>query len=235
MASDIVEKNDLSVISNVVQRNDFIEIKYTGYANGDIFDSNIEEDLKKLDKKAKPFKVVVIAGHETVIKGFDNALIGKELGKDYEITLTPKEGFGERKRELIKTIPLKSFSDQKFSPHPGMVLTLDNLMAKIIAVSGARVITDFNNPLSGKEIKYKFTVLRKLIEEKEKMEAFFEIYFRFMPEFEIKDKVIIKGKKEIEIFIKMFNNNFKEFFGKEMEFEEKKAEEKNVNTSHSAK
>ena len=61
--ADIVEKNDLSVISNVVQRNDFIEIKYTGYANGVIFDSNIEEDLKKLDKKAKPYKIVVIFGH----------------------------------------------------------------------------------------------------------------------------------------------------------------------------
>ena len=213
-------------MENIVEKNDFIEIKYTGYANGDIFDSNMEDDLKKLDKKAKPYKIVVIAGQETVIKGFDNALIGKEIGKHYEITLSAKEGFGERKRELIKTIPLKAFSDQKVSPYPGMVLTLDNLMAKIITVSGARVITDFNNPLAGKEIKYKFTILRKLNDEKEKIESFFEIYFRFMPEFEIKDKIIIKGKKELEIFVKMFNPKFKDLFGKEMEFEEKKEKEK---------
>ncbi len=31
------------------KKGDFVEIKYTGLANNEIFDSNIDEDLKKLN------------------------------------------------------------------------------------------------------------------------------------------------------------------------------------------
>ena len=31
---------------------EFVELKYTGYANNEIFDSNIEEDLKKINENS---------------------------------------------------------------------------------------------------------------------------------------------------------------------------------------
>ena len=34
------------------KKNDFIEIKFTGYANGKVFDSNIEEEAKKINQEA---------------------------------------------------------------------------------------------------------------------------------------------------------------------------------------
>jgi len=34
------------MVVETAKKNDFVELKYTGYANGIIFDSNIEEDLK---------------------------------------------------------------------------------------------------------------------------------------------------------------------------------------------
>ncbi len=213
-------------MENTVHKNDFIEIKYTGYANGEVFDSNIEEDMKKLAPNAKPHKTIIVVSQEMVIKGFDNALLGKEIGKAYEIKLAPKEAFGERNRELIKTIPLKAFTEKDFTPKPGMIITLDNIMTKIIAVSGARVIADFNNPLAGKEISYKFTIIRKVNDEKEKTNALFEFFFKFIPEYEINEKIKIKGKKELEIFINVFNNKFKELLGKELVFEEKTSDKK---------
>ena len=210
----------------ITSKNDFIEIKYTGYANGEIFDSNIEADMKKMHPDLKPHKTIIALGHEMVVKGFDNALIGKEIGKEYQVTLAENESFGKRRRDLIKTIPLKAFTEKDFSPYPGMVITLDNMMTKIIAVSGARVIADFNNPLAGKEISYKFTILRKVAEEKEKAEALFEFFFKFIPEFEIAEKIKIKGRKELGVFTKFFSDKFKELLGKELIFEEKKEEKK---------
>jgi len=208
-------------MSETVKKNEFIEIKYTGKANGIIFDSNIEEDLKKLNPDFKPQKTIIPVGHEMVVKGLDNALQGKEIGKEYEITLKPKEAFGERNRDLIKTIPLRAFVEQNFNPKPGMVVTLDNMLVKIIAVSGARVVTDFNNPLAGKEISYKFTIIRKTEDEKEKVAALFEFFFKFVPEFEIKDSIIIKGPRNLEILVKTYSSKFNEILGKELKFEEK--------------
>ncbi len=206
----------------MVHRNDFIEIKYTGYANGEIFDSNIDEDVKKLNKELKGHKIIIAIGEEMVVKGFDNALDGKEVGKEYEITLIPKEAFGERKRELVKTIPLNVFREQKIDPRPGMMLTLDSIMVKIIAVSGARVVADFNNPLAGKIIKYKFKIIRKVSEENEKIRALFEVFFKAVPEFDIKDKIVVKGPKMLDVLVKLYSNKFKELLGKELAFEEKK-------------
>jgi|SRR3989344_3050038 len=212
--------------TETIKKKDFIELKFTGYANNEIFDTNIESDLKTLNQKLAPKKTIVAVGEEMVVSGLDKALEEKEIGKEYEINLSRKEAFGDRKRDLIKTIPLKIFTEKKIYPAPGMVLNLDNMMAKIIAVSGARVVTDFNNPLAGKEIKYKFTAIRKVEDEKEKVEALFDLFLRFIPEYEIKDKIVIKGPKGFDIFVKSFNDKFKELIGKELQFEEIKQEPK---------
>ncbi|MDO8509248.1 MAG: FKBP-type peptidyl-prolyl cis-trans isomerase [Nanoarchaeota archaeon] len=212
--------------NNKISKNDFVELKYTGYANGDIFDSNISEDLKKLNPNAQPIKTIIAIGQEMVVKGLDKSLEGKEIGKEYEIILSPKESFGERKRDLVKTIPLKAFTEKKVSPYPGLVLTLDDIMVKIIAVSGGRVMVDFNNPLSGKEIKYKFNITRKVSDEKEKAETLFSVLFRFIPEYEIKESVMIKGPKSMEVFVKVYSEKFKELLGKPLVLEEIKPDTK---------
>ena len=207
-------------------KNDFVEIEFTGYANGEVFDSNVSEDLKKLSEKAEPKKTIVIVSQHMVVPGFDQALEGKEFGKQYEIILQPKDAFGERKRSLVKIIPLHIFIRHKINPATGMTLFLDNMMAKVIAVSGARITTDFNNPMAGKEITYKFTIKRKVSDDKEKSDAFFDFSLRFIPEFVSSDaeKIIVKGNKEIEPIIKMFSEKFKELVGKSLEFKLEEAQ-----------
>jgi len=46
---------------NKVKKKDFVEIKFSGYANNQLFDSNIDEDNKILDPegKAKPEKTII--------------------------------------------------------------------------------------------------------------------------------------------------------------------------------
>lgn len=216
-------ENDKKIL---VKKKDFVEIKFTGYANGELFDSNIKEELKKLDAKTEPKKTIVSVGEGMILKGLDNALEGKEIGKEYGVSFGPKEGFGERKKELVKTIPLKVFHEKKVNPQPGMVFNIDDYLVKIVSVSGGRVLADFNNPLAGKDIKYRFTITKIVEDEKEKCESVFDSIFRMVPPFEIKEKeVIVKGPKGFDIFINAFNAKFKELIGKELKFEEMKPRE----------
>ena len=210
------------------KKKDFVEIKFTGIANNKIFDSNIEEDLKTLDEKAKPQKTIVCIGEGMVPLGLDKELESKEINKQYEITIPPKEAFGPRRKELIRIIPMKLFLEQKVNPQTGMVFTLDNQLVKILAVSGARVTVDFNNPLAGKDLTYKFKIIRVLSEkdEKEKIEELLQFFLRFTPAFEIKEgKVILKGPKGFEMFINALKDKFKELINKELEFQELSKEE----------
>ena len=206
----------------ITEKKEFVEVEYTGYANGELFDSNIEKDVKKIHPNAKARKLVVIIGQGMVVPGLDKALEGKEIGKDYEIKISRQiEGFGERKRDLVKTIPLKIFREKNITPYPGLTLNMDNLLARIITVSGGRVITDFNNPLSGKIIDYKFKIIKKVKEEKEKVECVLELLFKFVPEFDIGEKVIVKGPKILSPYVDYVKARFKELAGKELGFEEK--------------
>ncbi|MBI3333878.1 peptidylprolyl isomerase [Candidatus Pacearchaeota archaeon] len=205
----------------VTQKNDFIALRFTGYANGELFDSNRDEDAKKLGSTEEPKEAIVVIGQGMVVRGLDKALEGKEIGKEYEVEIDIQEGFGERKRELVKTIPLKVFSEKNVHPRPGMMLALDDMLVKIIAVSGARVITDFNNPLAGKNLKYKFSISRVITDEQEKVKSLCTLLFKFVPEFSIDEKIILRGPKPLGMYIQAFSSKFKELLGKELLFEEK--------------
>lgn len=210
--------------SHIVKKGDFVELKFTGLVDGKVFDSNTE-DLKQVSDKATPEKTLVIVGERMVVKGFDNFLEGKELNKQYEVTLSPKDAFGSRRTELVRIIPLKVFHQQRLNPAPGMSFVFDNQLAKVITISGARVITDFNNPLSGKDITYKFNISRLVTDTKEKAETVCKLLFRFVPEISVQgENVTIKGPKILENFIKQSQDKFKEFLGKEVLFEEVKQE-----------
>jgi len=209
------------------KKGQFIELEFTGLHNGKVFDSNIEEDLKKVNENAKAEKMIIVIGEGMVVAGLDKALEDKELNKEYEIHLTHMEAFGERKRDLVKTLPLSVFSSQKVNPYPGATFFLDNFLVRVITVSGARVITDFNNPLAGKDLDYKFKITRIVDNDRERAESLFRFFFRMIPEFEITDKIIVKGEKPLEYAVNIYNDKFKNLLGKEIIFEEvKKKQEK---------
>lgn len=207
---------------------DFVELEFTGRSNGVVFDSNKPADLKKLNDKAEHKKTIVIIGQGMIVKGLDKALEGKETGKEYSAHLSVSDGFGQRRTELVKTIPLKVFTEQKIYPEQGMSLLLDRMLVTIRAVSGARVIADFNNPLAGKELDYDFTIVRIVEDLSEKAQAFFQWFLRAVPDFEANDKVTVKAQKELAPLIDLFKPKFKELVGRELAFEsaEKKKEKK---------
>ena len=210
------------------KKNEFVQIEFSAYANGELFDSTKEEEIKKLNPNAKPQPVIVSIGQQMIVPGLDKELEGKEIGKDYEVKLPPKDAFGERRREMVRIVPLNVFTERKVMPRPGMTLALDNSIVKILSVSGGRVSVDFNNPLAGKEVIYKFKITKKTTDDKERAEALFESLFRFVPTFEVGEKITIKGPKILEAYAKAFSPKFKELIGKELDFKEeapKKGEE----------
>lgn len=209
---------------------DFVELKYTGFIDGKAFDSNDPEQFKEETRKdVKPLAVIV--GQRFVVPGLDKALVGKEIGKTYNAHVMPEEAFGVRQANLVKTFPLKVFHQQKINPVPGMTLMLDNMPVLIRAISGARVMVDFNNPLAGKEIDYSFELVRKIEGLEEKALAFFYGFFRMKPSLECTDKVVLKGIKSLEPFVNLAKDRFKELVGAELVFqlEEKTKESSSEN------
>ena len=203
------------------KKKDFIEIEFTGRVkNGDVFDSNIKKDLEKLDSniEAKPF--VLCLGEGMFLKEIEDFLINKKIGK-YEIELTPEKAFGKRNSNLIQLIPIKVFMEQRVNPVPGAMFNFDGRPAKILTVSGGRVIADFNNPLAGKIVVYKINVKRKVDDLNEKIKSLIDFFFKKELKFQVKDKkIILQIEKSLVGPATLFKDKFKDMLGFELEIQE---------------
>lgn len=221
-----------------VAKGDFVELVYTARVNGTIVDSNKAEDLKQINVSAEPEKTTLIIGEGMVVKGLDKALENKEIGKEYHVTLSAADGFGPRHASLIRPIPLKIFLEKNIHPRVGMSLVLDRSVVQVRAISGARVIADFNNPLAGKNLEYTFTAVRKIGDVEEKTKIFFHRFTRTMPDVEFGETVLVKGFARMQPVVELLAPKFKELVGKTLTFKQseegkEKAESRDVITQQS--
>ena len=213
-----------------LQKKDFIEIEFTArIKGGEIFDSNIKEDLKNINLKSEHKPFIFCLGEGMFLKGIEDFLIGKEIG-EYNVELSPEKAFGKRNPSFIQMMPMKIFREQKINPIPGVMFNFDGRIAKILTASGGRVMVDFNNPIAGKDVEYKIKVLRKINDLNEKIKSFIEFLFKRDLKFEVKDKkIILEVEKQMIKIVELFKDNFRKMFNLDLEVKElEKKEEKKV-------
>lgn len=217
----------------VLQKNDFVEIEFTAKIKDtdEVFDANIPEELEKLgtqqnQEQAKPF--IFPLGNEMFVKGVDEFLVGKPEPSDskentYTIELTPDKAFGQRDQRMIQKMPSNIFRQQGVNPSPGQVFNFDGRMGKVLAVSGGRVIVDFNNPVAGKDVVYDVSVKRKITDINEKVKALMDFLFRKQFDFQVDEKskkITLKADTNNKKFVELFKEKFKEILGYDLEVEE---------------
>ena len=200
-----------------IKEGDFVNIDYTGKVNGKVFDTTDESLAKKeniYSKNTKYGSITIVVGAGHLIKGIDEALIGKKEGEKFEVKVPPEKAFGKKNSKLLKIIPQKIFKEQKITPYPGMTLNVDNLLGTVVSVSAGRVIVDFNHPLAGKELDYEIKVNKIVSDKKEQVESIVELYAG-SSKCEIaveKDKVEIKCDKELQQNVKdAIENDIKKY------------------------
>lgn len=211
-----------------LQKRDFIEIEFTGkIKGGEVFDSNVKKDLEKLNPTANPKPLIFCLGEGMFLKGIDDFLIGKEVGK-YQIELSPEKAFGPRIPKLVQMVPMKIFKTQKLNPFPGAIFNFDGRVAKVLSVSGGRVLVDFNNPLAGKDVVYDINILRKVEDLNEKIKSLIDFFTKKDFKFEVKDKklTIYTDKQSIKQFLTLFKDKFKDILGLDMEVKETEEKDK---------
>jgi len=198
-----------------IEEGTFIEIDYTARTADDdeVFDTTRRDVAEEAglqpqgDHDFEPMVVCVGEGH--IIKGLDEALVGKEPG-EYEFDLTPEEAFGEKDEDLVQLIPESEFEDQEFEPRPGLEINVDGQYGIIKSVSGGRVVVDFNHPLSGHDINYQVTINGTVDDKERQAKAVFE---KIQMPYE--DLTIEDGEATVTVRMQLpdeFKENFTEEF-----------------------
>lgn len=160
----------------VIKRHDFVEIEYTGRIKegGAIFDTTEEEVAKDnglYDKNADYSPAVICVGENSILKGLEDQLIGKETEKEYTFEISSGNAFGRKDAKLIQLIPTSKFRQQNIQPIPGLQLSVDGVFGIVKTVSGGRCLVDFNHPLAGKDLAYDVKVKRVIEDDKEKLRS----------------------------------------------------------------
>lgn len=204
----------------MINKNDFIEIEFTGKVTDteEIFDTNIESDAKSANlnlKNINPF--ILSVGNKMLPEGFDDDIIGKEIGKQYILNLKPEKAFGKRNPQMVRMIPTKFFYEQNINPARGMQLNLDGRLVRVLSSDNGRTLVDFNNPLAGKSVTYAYKINKIITNQDEKINSLQNFFFRKMFEFDLKEKTLtFKIDKKYDPFVRMFASKFKEILGLEV-------------------
>ena len=161
-----------------LQKGDFIKVNYTGkFKDGNIFDTTIESISKKnniYNENGVYGGDIVIIGAKNTIDGLDEDFIGKDVGYETEIELTPEKAFGLPDPKLITSISISKIKNGNIKV--GSIVEQNGKQGIITRIIGRRATIDFNNPLTGKNVIYTYKIEEKIDDLKNKINGLFKLY-----------------------------------------------------------
>jgi FKBP-type peptidyl-prolyl cis-trans isomerase 2 len=135
-----------------IKNGDTVSVNYTGKLNdGSVFDSSMVEGREPL---------IATLGEGRLIRGFENGLIGMQVGESKTITLEPSEAYGDIREDLIVDVPRSSMPE---SVQVGEILqgqtNAGPINVRVLEISDDFVKIDGNHPLAGKQLIFELEVV----------------------------------------------------------------------------
>ncbi len=159
-----------------------IRLDYKAYLadTGRLYDTTDEAAAKEADVYNEKYTyepIAYIVGSGKLFPALDEAISNAEVGKETEVLIPSEDAAGARDPKLIETYSIREFFKQDINPYPGLQVTLGNRTGHVMSVGAGRVKVDFNNPLAGFDLLYKFTVTEVIEGQNEKAKAIVEVDF----------------------------------------------------------
>jgi peptidylprolyl isomerase len=131
---------------NKAKNGDTVKVHYTGkLEDGEVFDTS---------KDREPLEFTIGGG--SVIPGFENGIIGMEIGSKKVVTIPPEDAYGKKHEELILKVNKSEFPEN-ITPALGMELQLrykdkTSVRAVVTDIMKENVTLDANHPLAEKTL-----------------------------------------------------------------------------------
>ncbi|MDA8174146.1 MAG: peptidylprolyl isomerase [Nitrospiraceae bacterium] len=130
------------------KKGDKVKVNYTGkFDDGTVFDSSAGRS---------PLEFTL--GRRQVIKGFDDAVDGMEIGQSKTVCIPSADAYGERRDDLVARFRRDQFPPS-IKPEVGLNLSMRQpdggmIDVMITEVSDTVVVVDANHPLAGKDLTF---------------------------------------------------------------------------------
>lgn len=133
---------------------DKVEVHYTGsLEDGTVFDSSKGRD---------PLAFTI--GEKTLIRGFEEAVVGMAVGNSKSVHIPAIEAYGEHDPARILKVPLSDLPEG-INPQEGQQLQMRQssgqaVMVRISEVTETDITLDANHPLAGKNLNFEIELVK---------------------------------------------------------------------------
>ncbi len=135
-----------------IRQGDTVSVHYVG-----TFEDGIE-----FDRSAEDRPLTFTVGDGQVIEGFERAVIGKDSGDIFSVTIPAEEAYGEHEEELVFEVE-RSQLPESIHPEIGLVLTVETdqgeLEVSIVDISDESILLDANHPMAGEDLTFEITIV----------------------------------------------------------------------------
>lgn len=121
--------------------------------------NDADGSLLESSESAEP--TLYLHGHSNILMSLEDALEGKSIGDKVTVTLTPEQGYGERREGATQRIPIKHLHNHaalKNKLKPGVKVVVNTQHgpweAIVLKVGKFNVDIDSNHPLAGKTLTF---------------------------------------------------------------------------------
>jgi len=128
-----------------------VVVHYTGkLTTGEVFDSSEGRD---------PLKFQVGSGQ--IIPGFEDAVIGKQIGDKITINIKAIDAYGPVREDLLVKVPLDKMPGDVEVGQSLQAVGEDNrpVQVRVEEVNEDHVVINGNHPLSGKDLIFEISIL----------------------------------------------------------------------------
>lgn len=115
-----------------------------------------------------------LAGAGGIIPGLENALNGKKSGDEINVTVAPKDGYGEIDPNGIQEIPKNMFpEDMQIEPEMQFHAEAPSgemMVLTVVELKDDTIVADSNHALAGKTLHFNVTIIEVRDASKEELD-----------------------------------------------------------------
>ena len=115
------------------------------------------DDGQVIDTSTGREPLEYLHGHNNIVPGLEKALEGKSVGDQFDASVTPEEGYGAYREELVQDVPKEAFEGVD-ELAPGMSFRAESnagpMTVVVTEVKDDTVTVDGNHMLAGQTLNF---------------------------------------------------------------------------------
>lgn len=129
------------------------------YVLSDVLSDGSTRVLDDSNARDKPLEY--LHGHDNILPGLEQALVGKDAGAELSVTLMPADAYGLRNEALLQTVSRASFGSAELAPGSRFQTEGEAgpQIVTVLSIEGDKVNVDTNHPLAGHTLRYQVNIL----------------------------------------------------------------------------